>query len=169
MSYTSSSWRRRGASRTCSSTPVGHNHAAPLPNGRLLQTIESENLFQFFSRTEDQRMQISSFIQYARQASADDTHSCQRAQAVLHQNPDITTHDIDIFTCASDFGNLSHCVHGVEQTFRFVMEAVGGTVFFVRRENSPTLLIPGIRGHGHNFVDEYTAWGTDVKGSTSHQ
>ncbi|KAM5473757.1 hypothetical protein MferCBS49748_000721 [Microsporum ferrugineum] len=93
----------------------------------------------------------------------------QRAQAVLHQNPDITTHDIDIFTCASDFGNLSHCVHGVEQTFRFVMEAVGGTVFFVRRENSPTLLIPGIRGYGHNFVDEYTAWGTDVKGSTSHQ
>ncbi|EEQ32315.1 conserved hypothetical protein [Microsporum canis CBS 113480] len=99
----------------------------------------------------------------------DSNAASQRAQAVLHQNPDITTHDIDIFTCASDFGNLSHCVHGVEQTFRFVMEAVGGTVFFVRRENSPTLLIPGIRGYGHNFVDEYTAWGTDVKGSTSHQ
>ncbi|KAK2879299.1 hypothetical protein FQN49_000995, partial [Arthroderma sp. PD_2] len=97
-------------------------------------------------------------------------HPIQPAvQAVLHQNPKFVPHDVDIFTCSSVLGKLSKFVCGGEHTFRFIMEAVGNTVFFVRREDSPTLFIPNVRGFGHNFIDEYTTWDADVKGSTSHQ
>jgi hypothetical protein len=43
------------------------------------------------------------------------------------------------------------------------------TVFLVRRENSPTELIPDVRGYGHAFPKANTAWEADVKGSASHQ
>jgi hypothetical protein len=50
-----------------------------------------------------------------------------------------------------------------------LVEAIGDTVFFVRRENSPTELIPGVRGFGHTFPEAYTTWEADVKRSESHQ
>jgi hypothetical protein len=43
------------------------------------------------------------------------------------------------------------------------------TVFLVRRENSPTELIPDVRGYGHTFPEANTTWEADVKGSASHQ
>lgn len=49
------------------------------------------------------------------------------------------------------------------------METVGNTVLFIRRENSPTDLIPDVRGYGHTFLDEYTTWGPGLAGSESHQ
>ena len=50
-----------------------------------------------------------------------------------------------------------------------LVEAVGDTVFFVRRENSPMELIPNVRGFGHTFPEAYTTWEADVKKSESHQ
>ena len=50
-----------------------------------------------------------------------------------------------------------------------LVEDVGGTVFFVRRENTPTELIPDVRGFGHTFPEAYTTWEADVKKSESHQ
>lgn len=50
-----------------------------------------------------------------------------------------------------------------------LVEAVGDTVFFVRRENSPTELIPNVYGFGHTFPEAYTTWEADVKGSESNQ
>ncbi|KAL2001968.1 hypothetical protein VTN02DRAFT_920 [Thermoascus thermophilus] len=50
-----------------------------------------------------------------------------------------------------------------------LVEAVGDTVFFVRREHSPTELIPNVYGYGHTFPEAYTTWEADVKGSESHQ
>lgn len=49
------------------------------------------------------------------------------------------------------------------------MQKVHNTVFFIRRENSPTELIPGVRGYGHAFPEAYTTWEPAVKGSGSHQ
>jgi hypothetical protein len=43
------------------------------------------------------------------------------------------------------------------------------TVFLVRRENSPTEVIPEVRGYGHTFPEANTTWEADVKGSASHQ
>ena len=49
------------------------------------------------------------------------------------------------------------------------MERIGETVFFTRRENSPTELIPDVRGFGHTFPEAYTTWDADVKSSDCHE
>lgn len=89
--------------------------------------------------------------------------------AVLHQNPAFNTSDIDVFTCASTLGNLSRFVRRVDREFRFVMQSIGQTVFFVRRERSPREVIPDVRGYGHTFPEAYTRWDRDVQGSVSNQ
>jgi hypothetical protein len=50
-----------------------------------------------------------------------------------------------------------------------MVELIGNTVFFVRKENNPRETIDGIRGYGHAFPAAYTTWEGDVKGSESHQ
>lgn len=52
-----------------------------------------------------------------------------------------------------------------EKKIRFDVEVVGSTVFFVRKEQSPTEIIDGNTGYGHTFPAAYTAWDVDVSGS----
>lgn len=66
-------------------------------------------------------------------------------------------------------GNLLRFVRRRDTPFRLLVEKVDRTVFFIRRENSPTELIQGVRGFGHTFPEAYTTWEADVKGSSSHQ
>lgn len=87
----------------------------------------------------------------------------------LAESEDLVTQDIDLFACSSTFGNLLRFVRRVEKPFRFFVEAVGNTVFFMRHENSPKETIHGVRGYGHTFPEAYTTWNGDVKGSVSHQ
>lgn len=77
----------------------------------------------------------------------------------------------DIVACASSIANLLRFVRGEagERQFRFLVEVVGDTVHFIRRENSPKELIEGVRGYGHTFAEAYTTWEKDVKRSASHQ
>jgi hypothetical protein len=49
------------------------------------------------------------------------------------------------------------------------VQAIGNTVFFVRKENDPKELIPDVRGYGHSFPEANTTWENDVKGSETHQ
>ncbi len=49
-----------------------------------------------------------------------------------------------------------------------LVERVDDTVFFVRRENSPTEVLTNVRGYGHTFPEAYTTWEPDVRGSSSH-
>lgn len=111
-------------------------------------------------------------------------------KAVLRQNPHFDTEAVDVFGCTSTLGNLLRFLKNDDKTFRFVVETVGRTVFFVRRENAPNELIAGPRGFGptghgmlipcslcssitdsagHTFPDRYTRWPDGVEGSTSHQ
>lgn len=54
--------------------------------------------------------------------------------------------------------------------FRFDVDLIGDTVFFVRRENSPTGVIKDVRGYGHTFPEKYyTSWEAETRGSISHQ
>ncbi|KAK3343439.1 hypothetical protein B0T25DRAFT_463425 [Lasiosphaeria hispida] len=76
---------------------------------------------------------------------------------------------VDIVACGSTLGNLLRLVRGQDRTFRMLVEKVSNTVFLVRRENSPTELIPDVRGYGHTFPEAYTTWEPEVKGSASHQ
>lgn len=57
----------------------------------------------------------------------------------------------------------------MDMSFRFDVEFIGSSVFFVRKENSPKEVIEGLQGHGHTFPEAYTNWEEDVKGSASHQ
>jgi hypothetical protein len=71
-------------------------------------------------------------------------------KAVLMQNPNLDTATIDIFGCTSTLGSLLRFLKNDDKIFRFTVEAVGNTVFFVRRENAPDELIAGPRGYGPN-------------------
>ncbi|KAL2264534.1 hypothetical protein VTJ83DRAFT_7044 [Remersonia thermophila] len=88
--------------------------------------------------------------------------------ASLRADPTIPA-EINVFACGSTLGNLLRFVRGEDKAFRMLASWVKGTVFLVRRENSPTELIPDVRGFGHNFLDANTTWERDVKGSASNQ
>lgn len=71
--------------------------------------------------------------------------------------------------CGSTLGNLLRFIRGEDKQFRMLVELVGETVFFIRRENTPRELIPGVKGYGHTFPEAYTSWDALVRGSSSHQ
>ncbi|KAI9831933.1 MAG: hypothetical protein M1819_004655 [Sarea resinae] len=90
-------------------------------------------------------------------------------RALLAEHEGFPTTSIDVFGCGSTIGNLLRFIQRDTKPFRFLVEMVGNTVFFVRRENSPTETIPDVRGYGHSFPEAYTTWDADVKGSEFHQ
>jgi hypothetical protein len=69
-------------------------------------------------------------------------------KAVIAQVPDLKTDQFDIFGCTSTMGSLMRFLKRHDKPFRFTVEAVGRTVFLVRRENAPGELIPGPNGFG---------------------
>ncbi len=89
--------------------------------------------------------------------------------AVFASQPDFKVAAIDIVGFGSTIKNLLRFANSVERTFRFCIELIGNTVFLVRKENSPTELIEGVRGYGHTFPEAYTRWEPSVKQSVSHQ
>ncbi|KAF7519097.1 hypothetical protein PCG10_010339 [Penicillium crustosum] len=90
-------------------------------------------------------------------------------QAILTDKPEFPVTDVDIIGCNNTLGHLLRFVRGVGDPFRILVQVLGNTVFFIRRENSPTETIPGIRGYGHTFPEAYTTWNENVGGSKSHQ
>lgn len=82
--------------------------------------------------------------------------------------PDISR-QTDVVACGSTISNLSRFLEGEDKPFRMLVELVGETVFFIRRENTPRELILDVHGYGHSFPESYTTWDAEVKGSTSHQ
>ncbi|KAK0667682.1 hypothetical protein QBC41DRAFT_134338 [Cercophora samala] len=77
--------------------------------------------------------------------------------------------EIDVVACGSTLGNLLRFVRRQDKPFRILVQKIHNTVFFTRRENTPTEIIPGVRGYGHSFPEANTIWEPDVKGSASHQ
>ena len=90
-------------------------------------------------------------------------------RAVLKADPKFCTTSVDLVAYSSTLGSLLRFVRGHDKPFNLLLEAVGRTVFFERKENSPREVIPDIRGFGHTFPEAYTSWDPDAKGSVSHQ
>ncbi|KAK3636843.1 hypothetical protein LTR56_013954 [Elasticomyces elasticus] len=90
-------------------------------------------------------------------------------RALLIQEPNLDPSGVDIFACGSTLGSLLLFVRRVDKPFRFVIEVIGNTVFFIRRENTADERIVDCRGYGHAFPEAYTEWQQGVKGSASHQ
>ncbi|KAH7348504.1 hypothetical protein BKA65DRAFT_476916 [Rhexocercosporidium sp. MPI-PUGE-AT-0058] len=90
-------------------------------------------------------------------------------RSVLAMQPDFELEAVDIVACGSTIGNLLRCAGAQPRAFRFDVNVVGDTVFFIRRENSPTEIITDLRGYGHTFPEAYTTWDREVRNSCSHQ
>jgi len=90
-------------------------------------------------------------------------------RALLAMHPGFDLSSLDIFGCGSTLGNLLRFCGGLEKDFRFNIDLVGDTVFFIRKESSPAVLISNICGYGHTFPEAHTIWEPEVKGSASHQ
>jgi hypothetical protein len=90
-------------------------------------------------------------------------------RAIIETNPEFNSASTDLFACGSTLGNLLRFARGVDKAFRFNIEVVGETVFFVRKENDPKEVIKDVRGYGHTFPEAYTTWEQSVKGSETHQ
>lgn len=87
----------------------------------------------------------------------------------MMDKPEFSLESLDIIGCGSTLGNLLRFARGHGRPFRMLIEVVGNTVFFIRRENSATETIPDVRGYGHAFPEAYTTWSKSTKGSESHQ
>jgi hypothetical protein len=90
-------------------------------------------------------------------------------QAILADKPEFPVTNVDIIGCNNTMGNLLGFVLGQDRPFRILVEVLGNTVFFIRRENSPTEIYPNTHGYGHTFPEAYTTWNVGVGGSQSHQ
>ncbi|KAF1851482.1 uncharacterized protein K460DRAFT_298555 [Cucurbitaria berberidis CBS 394.84] len=89
--------------------------------------------------------------------------------AILGSDPDYCPTRVNLFACGSTLGNLLRFVRGMDKAFRFNIEVIGNTVFFVRKENDPKEIIMDVHGFGHSFPEAYTTWDNEVKGSETHQ
>ena len=90
-------------------------------------------------------------------------------RSIIALQPDFDLHSVDLVGCGSTIGNLLRFAGSQTKPFRFDVDVVGDTIFFVRRENSPTELIKDVRGYGHTFPEGYTTWDSDSRRSVSHQ
>ncbi|KAJ4411006.1 hypothetical protein N0V85_003880 [Neurospora sp. IMI 360204] len=104
-----------------------------------------------------------------RNAARYPNHPYEPAIATLLRTKPSLVPDLDIVACGSTLGNLLRFVRGQDKTFRFLVEKVGNTIFFIRRENSPREKIPDVKGYGHTFPKRYTTWEESAKGSWAHQ
>ncbi|KAI9150481.1 hypothetical protein HJFPF1_10248 [Paramyrothecium foliicola] len=96
-------------------------------------------------------------------------HSMESAITAILETNVGNTNQINVFGCGSTLGNLLRFVQGTSKSFRFLIEMIGPTIHFIRRERSPSETIPDIRGHGHTFPEAYTTWDPSVAASSSHQ
>jgi hypothetical protein len=87
----------------------------------------------------------------------------------MEAEPKFDASSSDLFACGSTLGNLLRFARGIDKAFRFNVEVVGKTVFFIRKENDPKEVIKDVRGFGHTFPEAYTTWEHSVKGSETHQ
>lgn len=90
-------------------------------------------------------------------------------RSVLALQPRFDVRSLDIVACGSTIGSLLRSAGAHSKSFRFDVDVLGDTVFFIRRESSPTAIIPDLNGWNHRFVHTYTTWDADVRGSCSHQ
>ncbi|PHH61005.1 hypothetical protein CDD81_971 [Ophiocordyceps australis] len=76
---------------------------------------------------------------------------------------------LDVVACSHTFRTLLDYVLEKDTALRMMLEVVGETIHLIRRENSPTEQILGIKGYGHSFPDACTTWDAGLESSLSHQ
>lgn len=98
------------------------------------------------------------------------SHPFQPAvEALFVEASDFSTTNLDIVACISTLENLLRFAQKIYNPFRALVEVVGSTVVFVRRENSPAEVFRKLYGYGYRFPEAYTTWEPPANGSESHQ
>ncbi|KPM34615.1 hypothetical protein AK830_g11961 [Neonectria ditissima] len=89
--------------------------------------------------------------------------------SIMKMNPEPIP--VNIVACGNTIGNLLRFSRGPEEDkpFRMLVEVIGDTVHFIRREKSPKEVIPDVKGFGHTFPEAYTTWDGETRRSVSHQ
>lgn len=90
-------------------------------------------------------------------------------RSVFAMQPDFDMQALDLVGCGSTLGNLLRFSGSISKPFRFDVDVVGETVFFIRKEKSAREMITDLRGYGHTFPEAYTTWDAEVRKSCSHQ
>ncbi|KAI9742869.1 MAG: hypothetical protein M1818_003598 [Claussenomyces sp. TS43310] len=90
-------------------------------------------------------------------------------RAIFAMQPDFDLGQVDVMACGSTMGNLLRFARSDSKPFTFDVDCINDTVFFIRKERSPTELITDLRGYGHTFPEAYTTWEKEVRHSCSHQ
>jgi hypothetical protein len=90
-------------------------------------------------------------------------------RSLLALEPEFDIKALDLVACGSTAGNLLRFASSTPKPFRFDVDLVEDTVFFIRKENTPTETIDDLKGFGHTFPERYTTWDKNVAGSCSHQ
>jgi hypothetical protein len=83
-------------------------------------------------------------------------------------HPDFDLLLFNTVNCENTFENLFRFCEEFDKDFRFNVDLIKDTVFFIRKESSLTALIFNICGYGHTFPEIHTIWELEVKGSASY-
>ncbi|KAI0469627.1 hypothetical protein F4859DRAFT_523015 [Xylaria cf. heliscus] len=95
-------------------------------------------------------------------------HPIQPAvQALFTLNKTFDPSSIDIMGCASSLGDILRFVRSIDSMFRFNIEIIGNTLFFIR--NCKSDVIPDVRGYGHSFLNAFTSSDSNSGSIKSHQ
>ena len=89
-------------------------------------------------------------------------------RAIYEVHPEIDLEDVDVVICRNTMAKLFDFVTMNSKNFEIDVEIIGDKAVFIRKERKATEFIDGFRGFGHTFPEEYTRWGSEVKGSSSH-
>ncbi|KZZ93059.1 hypothetical protein AAP_02525 [Ascosphaera apis ARSEF 7405] len=93
-------------------------------------------------------------------------------RSIIQCNPSFDKRSIDIVCCGSTLGTLLQFCANYESWSKpatMELEVIGDTLFITRREKYARETIRGVKGYGHNFLEAYTTWPEEAKGSISHQ
>ena len=90
-------------------------------------------------------------------------------RAVFQVRPEFEGSEIDLVSCATVLENLLRFLTATERSFRFDVELVGETAFFVSKGTSPKEGMVDVRGYGHTYPEAYTKWDGGLHESLCHQ
>lgn len=82
--------------------------------------------------------------------------------------PDFDLGDVDLVTCGNSMLALLKFAQLTDCNFRFNIQVVGKTTFFVRKENWPSMFVQGPRSYGQAVEKAYKSWEADVERSEYH-
>ncbi|GKZ32219.1 hypothetical protein AbraIFM66950_001429 [Aspergillus brasiliensis] len=90
-------------------------------------------------------------------------------EAIRRQNPRYNFQRTDIVTCAAILRSLFDFIRGISADIRFIMERMGKTVVFIRREVPPPILLPEAHNFDADFVKKHTRWEDEAAKCKSNQ